>query len=256
VNILFIGDIYGRTGRNLLKDNLIKIIDEYKIDFTIANGENSAGGVGITKEIYEDLTSYGIDVVTLGNHAWAQKKIFDFIDYADRLVRPANYPTGTPGKPYVIVEVKGRKIAVINMCGRVFMECLECPFRKIDSILKEIEGKADIKIMDFHAEATSEKIAMGWYLDGRITAVLGTHTHVQTADERILPKGTGYITDVGMTGPINSVLGVKTDIIIKKFLTSLPGRFEAAEDSGQINGVILEINEKNFVNDIKRLKVI
>jgi len=256
MNILFIGDIYGRTGRSLLKDNLNKIIDEYKIDFTIANGENSAGGVGITKEIYDDLISYGIDVVTLGNHAWAQKKIFDFIDKENRLVRPANYPPGTPGKPYVIVEAKDKRIAVINMCGRVFMECLECPFRKIDDILEEIEGKADIKILDFHAEATSEKIAMGWYLDGRITAVLGTHTHVQTADERILPKGTGYITDVGMTGPANSVLGVKTDIIIKKFLTNLPGRFEAAEDSGQINGVILKINESNSVSDIKRLKVI
>lgn len=256
MNILFIGDIYGRTGRNLLRDNLDIIKDEYKIDFTIANGENSAGGVGITKEIYDDLISYGIDVITLGNHAWAQKKIFDFIDNEHRLVRPANYPEGTPGKPYVIVEANGRRIAVINMCGRVFMEYLECPFRKIDNILNEIEGKADIKILDFHAEATSEKIAMGWYLDGRITAVLGTHTHVQTADERILPKGTGYITDVGMTGPINSVLGVKTDIIIRRFLTNLPERFEAAEDSGQINGVILKINENNFISDIKRLKVI
>lgn len=256
MNILFIGDIYGRTGRNLLRDNLNRIKDENNIDFTIANGENSAGGVGITKEIYDDLIRYGIDVITLGNHAWAQKKIFDFIDNEDRLVRPANYPEGTPGKPYVIVEANGRRIAVINMCGRVFMECLDCPFRKIDSILNEIEGKADIKILDFHAEATSEKIAMGWYLDGRITAVLGTHTHVQTADERILPKGTGYITDVGMTGPINSVLGVKTDIIIRKFLTNLPERFEAAEDSGQINGVILKVNENNLVSGIKRLKVI
>jgi len=256
MNILFIGDIYGRTGRNLLRDNLNRIKDEHNIDFTIANGENSAGGVGITKEIYDDLISYGIDVITLGNHAWAQKKIFDFIDNEDRLVRPANYPEGTPGKPYVIVEANGRRIAVINMCGRVFMECLECPFRKIDSILNEVDGKADIKILDFHAEATSEKIAMGWYLDGRITAVLGTHTHVQTADERILPKGTGYITDVGMTGPINSVLGVKTDIIIRKFLTNLPERFEAAEDSGQINGVILKVNENNLVSCIKRLKVI
>lgn len=256
MNILFIGDIFGRTGRNLLKDNLTKIIEENYIDFAIANGENSAGGVGITKDIYEDLISYGIDVVTLGNHAWAQKKIFDFIDNTERIVRPANYPEGTPGKPYIIIETKGRRIAVINLCGRVFMDCLECPFKTIDRILNEIEGKADIKILDFHAEATSEKIAMGWYLDGRITAVLGTHTHVQTADERILPKGTAYITDVGMTGPVNSVLGVKTDIIIKKFLTNLPCKFEAAEDTGQINGVILRIDDNNIVIDIERLKII
>ncbi|NLM44679.1 MAG: TIGR00282 family metallophosphoesterase [Clostridiales bacterium] len=255
MTILFIGDIFGRTGRRLLKDNLKKIIEKYKIDFTIANGENSAGGIGITKEIYTELISYGIDVITLGNHAWAQKQIFDFIDDANRLVRPANYPYGTPGKPYVIIESKGKKIAVINLCGRVFMDCLECPFKTADKILNEIEKKADIIILDFHAEATSEKVAMGWYLDGRVSAVLGTHTHVQTADERVLPKGTGYITDVGMTGPINSVLGVKKDIIIKKFLTSLPSKFEAAEDSGQINGVILGINDDNLVSYINRLKI-
>lgn len=254
--VLFIGDIFGRTGRNLIKENLSRIKEESSVDLIIANGENSAGGVGITKEIYEDLLSYGIDVITLGNHAWAQKKIFDFIDDADRLVRPANYPLGTPGKPYVIVEVNGRKAAIINMCGRVFMDCIECPFKTIDSLLSEIGDNVEIKILDFHAEATSEKIAMGWFLDGRITAVLGTHTHVQTADERILPKGTGYITDVGMTGPLNSVLGVKKDIIIKKFISSLPGRFEAEEDSGQINAVLLRIDENNHVSHIKRLNLV
>jgi len=255
VKILFIGDVFGKTGRRLLKENLRSIIERYDIDFTIANGENSAGGVGITKDIYFELINYGIDVITLGNHAWAQKSILDFIDDADRLVRPANYPNGTPGKPYVIIEHKEKKIAVINLCGRVFMECLECPFRTIDNILDEIEKKADIKIIDFHAEATSEKMAMGWYLDGRVSAVIGTHTHVQTADERVLPKGTGYITDVGMTGPINSVLGVKKDIIIKKFLTNLPCKFEAAEDSGQINGVILDINDDNLISYIYRLNI-
>lgn len=252
--ILFIGDIFGRTGRRLLKENLSKLKEDNCVDLVIANGENSAGGVGITKEIYDDLLSYGIDVITLGNHAWAQKNVFEFIDTADKLVRPANYPQGTPGKPYAIVEARKRNIAVINMCGRVFMECIECPFKTIDNILKEIGNKADIKILDFHAEATSEKVAMGWYLDGRITALLGTHTHIQTADERILPKGTAYITDVGMTGPLNSVLGVKKEIIIRKFITNLPEKFEAQEDSGQINGVFLKLDENNSVTEIKRLR--
>lgn len=254
--ILFIGDIFGRTGRNIIKENLPRIKEEYRVDLTIANGENSAGGVGITKDIYEDLVNYGIDIITLGNHAWAQKKIFDFIDDAERLIRPANYPPGTPGKPYAIVEVKNKKAAIINMCGRVFMECIECPFKTIENILLEIENRADIKILDFHAEATSEKVAMGWFLDGRITAMFGTHTHIQTGDERILPKGTGYITDVGMTGPLNSVLGVKKEIIIKKFITNLPGKFEVEEDSGQFNGVILEIDENNIANSIKRLNLV
>ncbi|MDD4833491.1 MAG: TIGR00282 family metallophosphoesterase [Lutispora sp.] len=254
--ILFIGDIFGRTGRKIIKENLYRIKEEYAVDLAIANGENSAGGVGITKDIYDDLLSYGIDIITLGNHAWAQKKIFDFIDDAESLIRPANYPPGTPGKPYTIIEVKNRKVAIINMCGRVFMECIECPFKTIENILLEIENKADIKILDFHAEATSEKVAMGWFLDGRITAMFGTHTHIQTGDERILPKGTGYITDVGMTGPLNSVLGVKKDIIIKKFVTNLPGKFEVEEDSGQFNGVILEIDENNIANSIKRLNLV
>lgn len=254
--ILFIGDIFGRTGRNIIKENLPRIKEEYRVDLTIANGENSAGGVGITKDIYEDLVNYGIDIITLGNHAWAQKKIFDFIDDAERLIRPANYPPGTPGKPYAIVEVKNKKVAIINMCGRVFMECIECPFKTIENILLEIVNRADIKILDFHAEATSEKVAMGWFLDGRITAMFGTHTHIQTGDERILPKGTGYITDVGMTGPLNSVLGVKKEIIIKKFITNLPGKFEVEEDSGQFNGVILEIDENNIANSIKRLNLV
>lgn len=254
--ILFIGDIFGRTGRRLIKENLAKIKEENSVDFVIANGENSAGGVGITKEIYDDLISYGVDIITLGNHAWAQKKIFDFIDSAEKLVRPANYPQDTPGKPYVIVEVKNKKIAIINMCGRVFMDCIECPFKTIENILADIGNKADIKILDFHAEATSEKVALGWFLDGRITALLGTHTHIQTADERILPQGTGYITDVGMTGPLNSVLGVKKEIIIKKFISNLPGKFEVEEDSGQINGVLLDIDENNFVKGIKRLHIV
>lgn len=239
----------------MLKDNLNIIIGEHNIDFVIANGENSAGGVGITKNVYEELLGYGIDIITLGNHAWAKKEIFSFINEADRMVRPANYPYQTPGKPYVIVENKGVRIAVINMCGRVFMESIECPFKAIEEIISEIDSKADITILDFHGEATSEKVAMGWFLDGRITAVLGTHTHIQTADERILPNGTAYITDVGMTGPKNSVLGVKKEIIIKKFQTCLPEKFELEDDEGQINSVILNIDDKYLVNAITRLNI-
>lgn len=256
MKILFIGDIVGRIGRRMLSENLNRIIEEYGIEFVIANGENSAGGVGITKGVYEELLGYGIDIITLGNHAWAKKEIFSFINEADKMVRPANYPEGTPGNKYVIHEKNGKKVAVINMCGRVYMENIECPFKTIEAILLEIGVKADIIILDFHGEATSEKVAMGWFLDGRITAVLGTHTHVQTADERILPKGTGYITDVGMTGPRDSVLGVKKDIIIKKFLTCLPAKFEVEEDKGQLNSVLLNIDNNHKIKEIIRLNII
>ena len=256
MNLLFIGDIVGRTGRRVLKENLTNIIKENDINFVIANGENSAGGVGITKNVYEELLSYGIDVITLGNHAWAKKEVFSFIDNANRMVRPANYPEQTPGNPYIIINKFGINIAVINMCGRVYMECIECPFKTIESIVLKIEDKADIIILDFHGEVTSEKVAMGWFLDGRITAVLGTHTHIQTADERILPNGTAYITDVGMTGPKNSVLGVKKEIIINKFLTGLPNKFEIEEDEGQLNSVLLNIDDDFRVNRITRLNII
>ncbi len=256
MNLLFIGDIMGRTGRKVIRERLSYIISENNIDFVIANGENSAGGTGITKKVYEELLGYGIDVITLGNHAWAKKEIFSFINEADRLVRPANYPQGTPGNPYIIIEKSGVNIAIINLCGRIYMDCIDCPFKTIETIISEIKDKAEIIILDFHGEATSEKIAMGWFLDGKVTAVLGTHTHVQTADERILPNGTAYISDVGMTGPKNSVLGVKKDIIIKRFLTGLPGKFEIEDDEGQFNGVILELGKDLEVCSIKRLNPI
>ncbi|NLN48204.1 MAG: TIGR00282 family metallophosphoesterase [Clostridiales bacterium] len=255
MNILFIGDIMGRTGRKVIRERLPYIVSENKVDFVIANGENSAGGTGITKKIYDELLSYGIDVITLGNHAWAKKEVFSFINEADRLVRPANYPAGTPGNPYIIIEHIGVNIAIVNLCGRIYMDCIDCPFKTIETIILEIQNKADIIILDFHGEATSEKIAMGWFLDGKVTAVLGTHTHVQTADERVLPGGTAYISDVGMTGPKNSVLGVKKDIIIKKFLTGLPGRFEIEDDDGQFNAVVLTLGDCLEAADIKRLNL-
>ncbi|MFZ5353752.1 MAG: TIGR00282 family metallophosphoesterase [Bacillota bacterium] len=253
MNILCIGDIVGRPGRNYLKKNLSSIKLEHDIDFVIANGENSAGGVGITKSTYDELVDMGIDVITLGNHTWAKKEILDFIDREDRLIRPANYPDNNPGKGYTIVRCKEKSIAVVNLSGRVFMDGADCPFRTIDYILTDIPHKADIIIVDMHAEATSEKQAMGWYLDGRVTAVFGTHTHIQTSDERILPMGTGYITDLGMTGPRNSVLGVEKEIIIKKFLTMMPGRFEVADGEAIFGAIVLMLDEHDKLKTIKRL---
>jgi metallophosphoesterase (TIGR00282 family) len=253
MNILFIGDVVGRPGRNYLSNNLAKLVAEHNIGFVIINGENSAGGVGITKKIYDELIGLGADMITLGNHSWSKKEIFEFIDDANKLVRPANYPGGTPGKGFRIAEKLGKKIAVINLCGRVYMDCIECPFKTIDEILEEIEGKADIIIVDFHGEATSEKLAMGWYLDGKVHAVLGTHTHVQTSDERVLPGGTAYITDVGMTGPRDSILGVEKEVVIKKFITGLPARFEVASGDVILGAVIIHLGSDNIVNDITRI---
>ena len=253
MNILFIGDVVGRPGRNYLNKNLSRIVEENAIDFTIVNGENCAGGVGITKSTYDELLSMGVDMVTLGNHTWAKKEIFEFIEESDKLIRPANYPKGTPGKGFRIAENKGRRIAVVNLCGRVYMDCIECPFRTIDEILEEIKEKADIIIVDFHAEATSEKLAMGWYLDGRVHAVLGTHTHVQTSDERVLPGGTAYITDTGMTGPRDSILGVEKEVVIRKFITCMPARFEVASGETILGAVNIQLDDNNNVTGIRRI---
>jgi len=253
MNILFIGDVVGRPGRHYLANNLQRIVEENAIDFTIINGENSAGGVGITKSTYDELLSLGADMVTLGNHSWAKKEILEFIEESDKLIRPANYPNGTPGRGFRIVEKSGRRIGIVNLCGRVFMDCIDCPFKTIDEILENIKGKADIVIVDFHAEATSEKLAMGWYLDGRVHAVLGTHTHVQTSDERVLPGGTAYITDAGMTGPINSILGVEKDTVIRKFITGMPARFEVASGDTILGAVSIQLDANNKVTGITRV---
>ncbi|MEA4849526.1 MAG: TIGR00282 family metallophosphoesterase [Clostridiaceae bacterium] len=253
MNILFIGDVVGRPGRNYLSKNLSRLIEENDIDLTILNGENSAGGVGITRSTYEELLNMGVDLITLGNHSWAKKEVFEFIEAADRLIRPANYPEGTPGNGFRVIEKAGRRIAVVNLCGRVFMDCIDCPFRSIDSILQELTDKADIIIVDFHAEATSEKLSMGWYLDGRVQAVLGTHTHVQTSDERILPGGTAYITDTGMTGPRDSILGVEKEAVIKKFITGMPARFEVAGGETVLGAVCIRLDDNNTVTGINRI---
>lgn len=243
MRILMIGDIVGRPGRNAVKEQLQTIRQELNLDMIVANGENAAGGNGITPEIAKELFGCGIDVMTMGNHVWDKKDIIPYIEKDNRILRPANYPPGTPGKGVGIFNIKGTNVAVMNLSGRVYLPAMDCPFRLADQLIKEIAGQAKIILVDFHAEATSEKIAMGWYLDGRVSAVVGTHTHVQTADERVLPDGTAYITDLGMTGPLDSVLGVKTELIIQKFLTQMPVRFEVADGPYQFNAVIVEVEE-------------
>lgn len=245
MNVLIVGDIVGRTGRRVVKEVMRSYRKKYQADFVIANGENAAGGNGITREIADELFEEGIDFITMGNHTWDKKEILQFIEHEPYLIRPANYPPDTPGKGSAVIKLENRhKIGVINLSGRVFMTPLDCPFRTAEALVKTIAKETPNIIIDFHGEATSEKIAFAWYMDGKVSAVIGTHTHVQTADERILPQGTGYITDVGMTGPQNSVLGVRTDLVIQKFLTQMPVRFEVAEGTAQLNGLFLRIDEK------------
>lgn len=243
MRLLMIGDIVGRSGRRAVKENLPDLANQFSIDVVIANGENAAGGNGITRELAKELFSYGVDVITMGNHVWNQREIFSYINQENRIIRPANYPPGAPGSGSGIFKIKGINLGVINASGRVFLQDLDCPFRKIDEIVNNMEGKADMILVDFHAEATSEKVAMGWFLDGRVSAVCGTHTHVQTADERVLPGGTAYITDVGMTGPRDTVIGVKKEAVIEKFLTQIPRRFEVVDGLYQFNAVLIDIDE-------------
>lgn len=242
MRILVVGDIVGRPGRRAIKEMLGDLKKDYAVDFTVANGENAAGGRGINHEVMDELLSGGIDVLTMGNHVWDNKEIFEFIEDQPRLIRPCNYPTDAPGQGFHIYEAGSRRVAVINASGRVFMDNLDCPFRLLDGILEQIRGMWDVCLVDFHAEATSEKLALAYYLDGRVTAVLGTHTHIQTSDERILPEGTAYITDLGMTGPVNSILGMNKDMVIKKFLTQRPVRLEVARGPVQLQGVLVEID--------------
>ncbi len=244
MNLLFIGDVVGRPGRNIIRQSLSEIRGKYDLDLVIANGENIAGGVGVTLDTVQELCASGVDIITTGNHVWDKKDVFNFIGDDARITRPANYPPEVPGKGYAIYSLtNGVSVAVINIAGRVFLQPLDCPFRTVEHMLQKLHNKADIFVVDFHAEATSEKQALAWYLDGRVSALCGTHTHVQTNDARILPNGTAFITDVGMTGPYNSVLGVKQDLIIKRLKDQLPVRFEVASGPTQFNAVIIEIDD-------------
>jgi metallophosphoesterase (TIGR00282 family) len=243
VNVVFIGDIVGRVGRETVRQTLPWIREKFRPHLIIANGENAAHGRGLTAAIARQLFEWGVDGITMGNHTWDQRGIFQFIDDEPRLVRPANLPPGTPGRGYTVVKGNGKELAIVNLIGRTYLPPADCPFRAADAILDELQGKCKCVLVDFHAEATSEKIAMGWHLDGRASIVLGTHTHVQTNDARILPGGTAYMTDVGMTGPRDGVLGMQREPVMHKFLTGLPTRFEVAEGKWQLNALFAEIDE-------------
>lgn len=237
--ILFLGDVVGRPGRQAVQRQLPRLQEEHKPLFTIVNGENAAAGVGITPDLAEELFKLGIDAITLGNHAFHKREIFEYLKGPRPLVRPSNLPPGTPGQGCVLIQREGIRLAVANLCGRVFLDGYDDPFRDVDRIHNELDTPHFF--VDFHAEATSEKIAMGWHLAGRATAVVGTHTHVTTADEAVLPGGTAYITDVGMCGPMPSVLGMEKDVILRRFRTSLPTKFEVADHPGVISGVVIGV---------------
>ena len=255
MKILAVGDIVGEGGIQKLKTILPKIKQEEQIDFVITNGENAAGGMGITERNFRDILLAGTDVVTMGNHTWGKKDIFKFID-DPQIIRPANYTKGLPGKGYTIRKVKDKNIAVINLIGRVDVNVLsENPFKLANELVEELKSQVDLIIIDFHAEATAEKIALGYYLDGKVTAIFGTHTHVQTADANILPNGTGYITDIGMTGPEHSVIGMDISASIKRLETTMPEKYRLAEGNCKLNGVIFEVDDStNKVTNIKTIK--
>jgi metallophosphoesterase (TIGR00282 family) len=244
MNILFIGDIFASPGRRIVAEHLQQIISEEHIDLAIANAENSAGGFGVTPNVAQELFSFGLDVLTTGNHVWDKREVYDYLNREPRLLRPGNYAASLPGSGLYLGKARnGVQYAVMNLQGRVHLPPIECPFRKADEMLATIPADVKVRFLDFHAEVTSEKIALGWYLDGRITGLVGTHTHIPTADARVLPKGTAYQTDCGMTGPYDSVIGVEKDTVIQRFLTQLPMRFEAAKNMVELHAVIISLDE-------------
>ena len=257
LRLLFIGDIVGRPGRELVRQGLAGLVEYHSIDFVIANAENAAAGFGITREIGDQLLDWGIEVMTSGNHIWDKKEALDYIGAEPRLLRPANYPAGAPGNGSYLARTRsGATVGVVNVMGRVFMVNIDDPFAVVLKEIDELKQRARIVFVDFHAEATSEKIAMGWHLDGKVTAVVGTHTHVQTADERVLPRGTAYITDVGMTGPHDSIIGVDIAAALGKFLTALPAKFETATANPRLNGVIVDADpQSGRATGIERLSL-
>jgi metallophosphoesterase (TIGR00282 family) len=244
MKLLFVGDIVGKPGREMIRKGVRGLIEEHGIDLVIANAENSAAGFGVTKDIGDTLLEWGVDVMTSGNHIWDKKEAIEYIANEPRLLRPANYPAGVPGRgSYVAQTGDGRSVGVINVMGRVFMLNIDDPFQVVLREIEAIRARTKIIIVDFHAEATSEKIAMGWHLDGKVTGVFGTHTHVQTADERILPKGTAYLTDTGMTGPHDGIIGMEREPSLARFLNAMPSRFEPATANPRLNAVLIEADE-------------
>jgi 2',3'-cyclic-nucleotide 2'-phosphodiesterase len=256
MNILMIGDVFGDPGRTAVAKLVPKLRQEHAIDFCVINVENAAGGSGVTPAMARQFLEQGADVMTSGNHIWNRREIVEYITRENLLLRPANFPTGTPGVGSVTVKAGPHRVAVLNLMGRVFMNPIDCPFRRADELVPELRRETPIVLVDMHAEATSESIAMGWYLDGRVSAVVGTHRHVQTADERILPGGTAYITDLGMTGPTDGVIGVDRDIILQRFLSQMPARFEPARGPAALHGVVIVVDpETGRASDIRRLRV-
>ncbi len=257
MKILFLGDVVGRPGRRILKNFIPDFRKTENIDIVVANGENAAAGSGLTPKIADEIFESEVDAITSGDHIWKRKDIYDYLKVLAGLIRPANYPDGAIGRGSTVVEAaNGVKVGIINLIGRVFMDAVDCPFAGALKEIKNVSDKAKVIVVDFHAEATSEKIAMGWYLDGKVSAVLGTHTHIATADERVLPGGTAYITDCGMCGPYDSVIGRKKDLIIEHFKTKMPFRFEMAEDDVQMRGVIIDVDEiSGKARGIKRVCV-
>ena len=243
MKFLIVGDVIGKPGRRVLSTQLEKIRQTFDIDAVVVNGENAAGGLGITREVCEEILALGVDVITTGNHVWDKKEILEYIGEQPRLLRPLNYPEGVPGRGSGIFESGNKKWAAINLSGRVFMSPLDCPFQTVRKEVEYLKQFTSIIIVDFHAEASSEKVAMGWFLDGKVSCIFGTHTHVATADERILPQGTAYITDVGMTGAQDSVIGIEINEIIERFLKQMPFRYKVARHNLKLNGVVVEIDE-------------
>ena len=253
MRVLFIGDVVGGAGRRGLLAAMPGLREEHRPDLVIVNGENSAGGVGITERTANSLFDAGADVITTGNHVYRHREAYDFLDRSDRVVRPANYPHANPGRGHTVVEAGGRRVGVINLSGAVGLQVARSPFHEVDSILERID--ADAIVVDFHAEVTSEKVAMGWHLDGRVGAVLGTHTHVPTADARVLPKGTAFICDVGMTGSRESVLGVKPEQALDALITQMPARFETAEENVWVMGAAVELDDSGLAESIEQVMV-
>jgi metallophosphoesterase (TIGR00282 family) len=257
MNVLMVGDIFGDSGRAALAKLLPRLRQQHAIDVAVVNIENAAGGFGVTPQIARTvLEGGGVDVLTSGNHIWDKKEIIPYIGKENLLLRPANFPAGTPGVGHITIKAGPHRVGVLNLMGRIFMNPIDCPFRKADELVAELRRETPIVLVDMHSEATSEVMALGWYLDGRVSAVVGTHRHVQTADERVLPGGTAYITDLGMTGPVDSVIGVDKDIIIQRFLTQMPIRFEPAKGPAALRGVVIAVDpDTGRATSIQRLDV-
>lgn len=255
MRVLFIGDVVGSPGRRAVRETMPALRERYAPDLVVVNGENSAGGMGITERTANDLFGAGADVITTGNHVYRHREAYGFLDRAERVIRPANYPSGNPGRGHTVVELAGRRVAVVNLSGGIGLTVARSPFDTVDAILELLAGSADAILVDFHAEVSSEKVAMGWHLDGRVAAVFGTHTHVPTADGRVLPGGTAHVSDVGMTGSRTSVLGVKPEGVLRQMINQMPTKFETATEDVWVMGAVVEVNEQGLASSFEQVMV-